>query len=256
MTVYLLTVLGIILAIQMVLLLVAYRFRADRWVEAGHAAMFLAVALYGLLSYGFDWGKGVLFIMISTWALRLAVIAFLRNWRTGRTEQFSSLRGRPWTFARQWLFQAVSVWVGVLPAMVAFGLSEVACDALSVVGFFVWLTGFGIEVVADWQRYRFKRRVGDRDGWIDTGLWRYSRHPNYFGEIVLWAGLYLYVLSSFSVEQALVTVIGPLSVAWLVMRVNGVAPLERSADERWGKNGNYQAYKARTSLLIIFPPKS
>jgi steroid 5-alpha reductase family enzyme len=122
-------------------------------------------------------------------------------------------------------------------------------DALAIVGILVWLLGFGIEVTADAQKSRFNTDPANRGHFIQTGLWAHSRHPNYFGEILLWFGV---ALVAFPVLRGwqYVTLISPFFVALLLTRVSGIPLLEKRSDDKWGGQPDYEAYKKNTPVLI------
>lgn len=127
-------------------------------------------------------------------------------------------------------------------------------DAFGLLGVIAWIIGFGIEVVADLQKSRFRDRPENKDRFISGGLWSWSRHPNYFGEILLWLGIALIALPALRGWQ-LVTLLSPAFVFLLITRVSGVPLLEARAEERWGGRPEYEEYKARTPVLVPFPPR-
>ena len=114
----------------------------------------------------------------------------------------------------------------------------------------IWFVGFAVETIADGQKRRYRDEHGS-DGFIATGLWRYSRHPNYLGEIILWFGVALLALPALSGWQW-VTLVSPVFVFLLLTRVSGVPLLERKADKRWGENPAYIAYRDSTPVLVPF----
>jgi steroid 5-alpha reductase family enzyme len=118
----------------------------------------------------------------------------------------------------------------------------------------VWLTGFSIEVIADTQKRDFNARPANQGKFIQSGLWAWSRHPNYYGEIVLWIGV---AVIAYPVLQGwqYVTLVSPVFVAILLTRISGIPMLEARADEKWGGQPEYEAYRARTSPLIPWPPE-
>jgi steroid 5-alpha reductase family enzyme len=118
----------------------------------------------------------------------------------------------------------------------------------------VWLIGFAIEATADLQKNRFRADTGNKGSFINTGLWSWSRHPNYFGEIVLWTGVAIIALPVLSGWQ-LLTLISPVFVFLLLTRVSGIPLLEKKAEEKWGGQEAYEAYKEHTSVLVPLPPR-
>ena len=124
---------------------------------------------------------------------------------------------------------------------------------LGIIGLCTWIVGFAIEVIADMQKTAFRADPTNAGDFITTGLWAWSRHPNYFGEIMLWTGMAIMVLPALAGFQYLM-LISPLFVATLLLGVSGVPMLERRADARWGAQSDYQRYKATTPVLVPRPP--
>ena len=124
-----------------------------------------------------------------------------------------------------------------------------ALDIFAVLGLLIWAFGFGFEVIADAQKSRFNANPDNRGKFIQSGLWSRSRHPNYFGEIVLWVGVAVIALPVLQGWQW-VALISPVFVTVLLTRVSGVPPLEKKADQKWGGRDDYEAYKKRTPVLI------
>ena len=124
---------------------------------------------------------------------------------------------------------------------------------IGIFGILVWAAGMLIEIVADRQKSAFKSNPDNKGGFISTGLWAWSRHPNYFGEIVLWTGMAIVALPVLHGWQW-ATLISPVFVAFLLIKVSGIPLLEAKADERWGGDEDYEAYKRNTPVLVPKPP--
>jgi steroid 5-alpha reductase family enzyme len=122
-------------------------------------------------------------------------------------------------------------------------------DVFAVIGFLVWLIGIGIEAAADTQKSRWRAKPENKGKFINVGLWSKSRHPNYFGEIVLWAGITIIALPVLQGWQ-FVALISPIFVTILLTRISGVPMLEKRADEKWGGQADYEEYKKNTPVLI------
>jgi steroid 5-alpha reductase family enzyme len=195
-----------------------------------------------------------LFVLV--WAVRLGGYLLGRILRIKVDHRFDEMRDEPLRFARFWLLQAISVAVIMLP--VSYLLSRDSAPDVglwAIAGAGIWLVGLGIEAVADAQKSAFKGKPENRDRFIASGLWRYSRHPNYFGEMLVWWGLFVYALP-FLHGAALAVVIGPVFITLLLLFVSGIPLLERSADAKYGADAAYREYKRRTSMLVPLPPRS
>ncbi|MBN1168892.1 DUF1295 domain-containing protein, partial [Candidatus Woesebacteria bacterium] len=121
-------------------------------------------------------------------------------------------------------------------------------------GIMIWILGLIIEAVADQQKFTFKNNPKNKGRWIDTGLWKYSRHPNYFGEMFLWWGVFVFAIP-FLNGLAWITILGPLYISFILIFVSGIPLLEKRYDEKYAVNEDYQNYKKATSLLIPLLPK-
>ena len=186
---------------------------------------------------------------VLVWALRLGSFLFRRILADGQDSRFDAIKPVASRFFLTWNLQglwALMTSACALAAMTAGRQVELQwSDAL---GLGLFLAGFAIEVVADRQKRRHRLQHGG-GRFIDSGLWRYSRHPNYFGEITLWCGIALLAVPALSGWQW-ATLVSPLFVTLLLTRVSGIPLLERKADRRWGDSPDYLAYKQRTPLLV------
>jgi steroid 5-alpha reductase family enzyme len=151
--------------------------------------------------------------------------------------------------------QFLGFWAVMLPLSFLLSLPSTApLGAVSLAGAAICAIGFAIEAIADAQKYAFLNDPKNKGRWINTGLWKYSRRPNYFGKVLLWWGLLVIVLPSFSAPM-LFTLIGPGFVTLLLLFVSGVPLLERSAEAKHGNYTEFQAYKRRTSIFVLMPPR-
>ena len=194
-------------------------------------------------------------LLVLLWAARLGAFLFRRILRMKVDHRFDEMRDKPLRFARFWLLQAITVAVVMLPVSYLLDRSSApGVGAWGAAGAAAWLAGLLIEAVADAQKSAFRARDENRGRFIATGLWRYSRHPNYFGEILVWWGLFLYAIP-FLDGAAFVVVIGPIFITLLLLFVSGIPLVERSADEKYGDDPAYRDYKRRTSILVPLPPR-
>lgn len=192
----------------------------------------------------------VLGLMVIVWALRLGTFLFSRIQQAGKDDRFDELKPSFIRFLNAWTIQALWVTFTAAAALVAItGLKRVPLDGFFVAGALVWLLGFGVEVLADAQKARFRADPQNREKFIQGGLWSLSRHPNYFGEITLWLGVALMALPVLQGWQ-LFALISPLFVILLLTRVSGIPLLEAKADKKWGGQPAYEAYKKNTPVII------
>ncbi len=194
-------------------------------------------------------------LLVLLWAVRLGAYLFRRILRIKVDHRFDDMRDKPLRFARFWLLQALTVAVIMLPVSYLLDRSGApGLGAWAAAGAAVWLAGLLVETTADAQKSAFRAKDENRGRFVAGGLWRYSRHPNYFGEILVWWGLFLYAVPVLD-GAAFVVVAGPLFITLLLLFVSGIPLLERSADEKYGDDPAYRDYKRRTSILIPLPPR-
>jgi steroid 5-alpha reductase family enzyme len=183
------------------------------------------------------------------WALRLGSFLFRRILQDGGDTRFERIKPIASRFFFTWTLQGLWVLTTLACALAAMTTPEqVGLGWFDAAGVGLFAAGFGIEVVADQQKRRHRARQGSGQ-FIDSGLWRLSRHPNYLGEIVLWCGIALLAVPALSGWQW-VTLVSPVFVAVLLTRISGIPLLERRAEQRWGDDPGYIAYKAKTPILV------
>lgn len=192
--------------------------------------------------------------MVLVWSIRLATFLFRRISKAGKDSRFDEIKTNPIRFLMAWTIQGLWVLLTAAAALAVItgGVRE-PIGVVGAVGILVWLTGFLIEVVADSQKSAFKADPANKGKFINVGLWAWSRHPNYFGEIVIWIGMAIIALPVLQGWQY-ATLISPVFVTFLLTKVSGIPMLENAADERWGGQDDYEDYKRRTPVLVLKPP--
>jgi steroid 5-alpha reductase family enzyme len=240
--------------IQWLAFVPAYLLQSERFYDLTGSLTYISVAsLAVVLGPKVDARSAMLLALVVVWAARLGGYLFARIRKTGADSRFTAIKPSFVRFLNAWTLQGL--WVSLtLAAALAAMTTHVrrGIDAFAVIGCLVWLAGFATEVIADYQKSRFRTDSANKGGFISTGLWSWSRHPNYFGEIVLWIGVTIVALPVLRGWQW-VTLVSPLFVILLLTRVSGVPLLEKTADERWGGRPEYEAYKARTPVLVPRP---
>ena len=195
-------------------------------------------------------------LLIAIWSIRLGSFLFLRVRKSGQDRRFNEIKTRFWRFLFSWTLGGAWVFItmaAALAAMTSRSFQPLGWPAL--LGLALWVAGFAIEVIADRQKSRFRSDPANANRFISSGLWSWSRHPNYFGEIVLWLGIAVIALPVL-VGWQLLTLVSPLFVILLLTRVSGIPMLEKDAAERWGDDPAWQQYVANTPVLVPRPPKS
>lgn len=233
----------------------AYLLRSEHFYDLVGSASYIVVAATAWVASGnSDPRSMALMAMVSLWALRLGSFLFLRISRQGNDRRFDSIRNDPGAFFVTWTLQGLWVSLTLLPVFIVFASPSREAGPLFYCGVALWLVGFTVEALADEQKRRFRQDEQNRQRFIDSGLWAWSRHPNYFGEILLWAGVCLAAAPVFA-GWGWLGLLSPLFVFLLLTRISGVPLLEASADQRWGSDPDYLAYKRRTPVLLPLPPR-
>jgi len=209
-----------------------------------------------LLSSQLDVRAMLVAAMVLIWSLRLATFLFRRISRDGKDSRFDTIKNRPLRFFMAWTIQGLWVLLTAAAALaiITGGVRE-PLGVIGVVGLAVWSIGMLIEVIADRQKSEFRNNPDNKGKFINVGLWAWSRHPNYFGEIVLWTGMAIVAVPVLQGWQW-ATLISPVFVTFLLTKVSGVPLLEEKADKRWGGQDDYEEYKRKTPVLMLKPPSS
>ncbi|MDC2999294.1 DUF1295 domain-containing protein [Acidimicrobiaceae bacterium] len=194
----------------------------------------------------------ILYLYVIVWAGRLGIFLFRRINKDGKDERFDKAKKKFFWFLQYWMGQAAWV-VFTAGASILAILSPVETElgVIALIGIFLWWSGFLIEVIADYQKRKFRETSDPKTEFISSGLWARSRHPNYFGEITLWIGMAVLSLSSLSGIEYVTAIVSPLFVYLLLIKAEGVPMLERIAEERYGGLPEYQQYKENTPVFMM-----
>jgi steroid 5-alpha reductase family enzyme len=231
--------------------------RTEQYFDLTGSATYVSVAGVALiLSDELDARAMIVGAMVVAWAVRLGSFLFRRIRRDGRDGRFDRIKTDPLRFFMTWSLQGLWVLLTMACALaIITGVERRSIGWVGIVGIGVWVAGFAIEVVADRQKSAFKGHPANEGRFITSGLWAWSRHPNYFGEIVLWTGIAIIALPVLS-GLRWVTLISPVFVALLLTRISGIPMLEARAEERWGREEGFQRYTRDTPELIPRPPRT
>lgn len=231
--------------------------RTEHYFDLTGSATYITVSVVAaLLADDLDTRGVVVTVMVIVWALRLGTFLFRRVRRDGRDGRFDRIKLDPLRFFQTWTLQGLWVLLTIACALaIVTGVERESFGAFAVVGTVVWVAGFVLEVVADQQKSAFRKDTANAGCFIASGVWRWSRHPNYFGEIVLWTGIAIMALPVLS-GWRWAALVSPVFVAILLIRVSGIPALERRGATRWGDDPAYLEYVRTTSVLVPRPPRT
>ena len=240
---------GIAFLVQWLLFIPAYLFQTERYFDLAGSLTYISLVLVAWLFSGpVDLRSLIIGSLVIIWACRLGSFLFNRVSAVGEDSRFRSIKPDFLQFLMTWTIQGAWVSVTLAAALAAMTADQhEPIGILGAIGISLWVFGFVFEVVADKQKSKFK---GEKpEGFITNGLWRYSRHPNYFGEIILWIGI---AVLAWPVLQGwqYATLISPIFVIFLLIKVSGIRMVELRADKRWGEDPEYQAYRSNTPVLV------
>lgn len=190
--------------------------------------------------------------LVFLWGLRLCLHIYLRNKSRPEDKRYQEMQ-KKWkgnfylqSFLHVFMLQGFLMLIISLPVIFINATSDSGLTILDTIGFGIWIIGFFFETVADYQLRRFMSWPANKGHVLHTGLWKYSRHPNYFGEVTQWWGIFL-----LSLPNGFFTIIGPLLITFLITKVSGIPLLEK----KYAGNKEFEAYKDRTSIFFPMPPK-
>ena len=243
-------------AIQWIAFIPAYIFQTEKFYDLTGSLTYLSVIWYSLVLSSDQFtninGANIaIVLLISLWAIRLGSFLFMRIHHDGEDKRFRSIKPSASQFFMTWTLQGLWVSLCSMCALTAISSNTgVVINAFFYIGLVSFILGLTVEVVADMQKSSFKAIPENKDKFITSGLWAKSRHPNYFGEIVLWTGIAVMSFSSLEGLQYL-TLISPIFTYLLLVYVSGVRLLEARGDLKWGDDPSYQDYKKRTPTLFL-----
>ncbi|MCU0486192.1 MAG: DUF1295 domain-containing protein [Anaerolineales bacterium] len=242
---------GLVFLIQWLVFIPSFLRQTEKFFDlTGSLTYVLVITLALIFSRGIDARAILLWAMVVIWALRLGTFLVRRIHKAGKDDRFDELKPSFLRFLNVWTIQGLWVTFTMAAALVAITTTkQVELDLFALIGFLIWIFGFSMEAVADLQKSRFNADPANKGKFIHTGLWSRSRHPNYFGEIVIWIGVAVIALPVLQGWQW-VALISPIFVTLLLTKVSGVPLLEKKADEKWGGQPDYEAYKKHTPVLI------
>jgi len=228
-------------------------YQTERYFDLTGSISYLSVVLFGIMNNPEQDIRGILLCsLIIIWAIRLGSFLFSRVIKDGKDNRFTIMKTKFWWFLMTWTMGGLWVFITTAAALAAITSDiKLPVGIIAYTGLTIWVIGFLIEIVADKQKTNFRAKEENKHKFISSGLWKFSRHPNYFGEIILWFGIALIALPVLSNWQ-LVTLISPIFVYVLLTKVSGINLLEGRANKKWGNDPEYLDYKNSTPVLFPF----
>ena len=241
---------------QWLVFIPSYIFETEHYFDLTGSLTYVSVTLLAILfTVDISLRDILLALFVWIWAFRLGTFLFIRVKKAGSDGRFDLMKKDFWWFLMTWTIQGLWVFLTLAMALAAItSESKMAIDVFAVIGTLIWIFGFSIEVIADKQKTNFKDDPANKDSFITVGLWSWSRHPNYFGEMVLWIGIAV-IAFPVLIGWQLVALISPIFVIFLLTRISGITMLESRGYKKWKDDPAYIDYLERTSVLVPFPPK-
>ena len=240
--------------IQWVAFVPAYIFQTEKFFDLTGSITYSSVFIYCLYlatAGDINLGSLIISILVILWAGRLGSFLFTRIAKDGEDKRFRTIKPDIAQFFMTWTLQGMWVSLCSLCAITAIASETgIIINSIFYIGLFMFVGGFGIEVVADQQKTAFRAIPENRNKFITSGLWSKSRHPNYFGEITLWTGVAVMSFSSLSGSEYL-TLISPIFTYLLLVKISGVRMLEGRGQKTWGNDEEYIAYMKNTPMVMI-----
>ena len=241
----------IAILIQWAAFIPAYFLSSEKFFDLIGSFTFLTVILISLfVSTSLNFTKLLISFLVITWACRLGTFLFFRVNRNNGDSRFDNLKKSALSFFGVWSLQGI--WVFITASAAIFAITsplDYEFGLLGVIGLFLWVLGFAIEVIADKQKSDFRKDPKNKNLFIETGLWSLCRHPNYTGEIILWVGVAVLAFP-YLTGFKLVSLISPIFVYLLLTKISGIPLLERAAEYKWGNDESFLFYKKRTGKLL------
>ena len=241
---------------QWLVFIPSYIFETEHYFDLTGSLTYVSVTLLAILfTVDISLRDILLALFVWIWAFRLGSFLFIRVKKAGSDGRFDLMKKDFWWFLMTWTIQGLWVFLTLAMALAAItSESKMDIDIFAVIGTLIWIFGFSIEVIADQQKTNFKDDPANKDSFITVGLWSWSRHPNYFGEMVLWIGIAV-IAFPVLIGWQLVALISPIFVIFLLTRISGITMLESRGYKKWKDDPAYIDYLERTSVLVPFPPK-
>ena len=242
--------------IQWTMFIPAWLYNTEKFYDLTGSLTYISVSLlafyFGTAATGMSIYKVIILASILFWAMRLGYFLFSRVHKDSGDKRFDSIKKQPTQFFMTWTLQGMWVSLCAMPALIALNSETTNVSYVFYIGMLIFVFGFCAEVVADSQKSRFRALPENKDRFITSGLWAYSRHPNYFGEIMLWLGISIMSFDFLIGNEIYAAISSPVFTFVLLNYVSGVRLLELRGKKKWGHEESYQEYLKKTPKLFPF----
>ncbi|KAL3667549.1 hypothetical protein V7S43_007103 [Phytophthora oleae] len=250
---------GVCVGIQWLSAIYGIPKKTERYFDLTGSTTYATVSMLAYMhTESASWRDTLLTTFVWLWCVRLGSFLFWRVCRDGSDKRFADIIVNPLCFLAAWNIQGLWGFFTLLAVLLSIvhGTNDPEVKPLDIIGTSLWVVSYIIEFTADYQKTTFRLDTRNQDQFIRSRLWSYSRHPNYFGEIMIWIGVFVvavHTLPTFALQCG--AAVSPTFMALLIIFRSGIPLLEEDADQRWGKLKSYQEYKLQTSVLVPMPKR-
>ena len=239
-----------ILILNSTFFLHSYIYKTDIFFDLVGSLSFLSIGVISLLLIpNIDANQILVFFLLLFWSLRLGPFLFIRRLGANNDERLEEFFKSPLSLYFLWSMNSLWVFFTSLSMIIIFSSpNENEFGLIQWLGLIVWVTGYVIEVISDSQKTKFNKF--NKGKFINIGLWKYIRHPNYLGEIIIWVGIFIISLNYIHSLTSFLSILSPIFVFLLLRFITGVPQLEARGKEKWGHLDEYNSYKEKTGLLF------
>jgi steroid 5-alpha reductase family enzyme len=242
---------SIVLLINLLGLIWCFTMQSDKLTDLIYSVSFFILTIILWWTSADSFVHHLMFAMITLWSARLGFYLFQRIHTMKKDDRFDKMRKRFTAISGFWILQALSILILVIPVIILFEKASIQFHYLHFIGANIWLLGFLLESIADYQKFTFRKQASNNGKFINQGLWKSVQHPNYLGEILCWLGVFLVVTPSLQGWEW-IAIVSPLWITCLLLFISGIPLLRKQSQKKYGHLKSYQDYQKNTSLLVPF----
>ncbi|MCP4336966.1 MAG: DUF1295 domain-containing protein [Mycoplasma sp.] len=242
---------AISIGVNMFFFVIAFLVQKDLFTDITYASTFLITMIIQMaISHNYGINIIIALILIALWSVRLGTFLFIRILKEKVDHRFDKMRGSFYKFFMFWLLQGITVFIVAMPSYMVTIFGKDEFNLLSLIGIIGAAISLLFETIADIQKYRYYSKGNKK--FIDYGLWKISRHPNYFGEYMFWIFNFVFVVLSTNNPLIWISIVGPLFILTLLYFVSGLPLLEKVMYKKFGEDEQYKKYLSKTPRIVPF----